>query len=41
MDVEVGTVKAHLFRAVNAVRKASEERITSVRICRASGEHGN
>ncbi len=41
MDLEVGTVKAHLFRAVNAVRKASVKENKRILIRQASREHGD
>lgn len=41
MDLEVGTVKTHLFRAVNAVRRASAEGNTRGRTSKASMEHSD
>jgi len=41
MDLEVGTVKAHLFRAIRTVRKTSIERYVPSRIARAFRENGD
>ena len=39
MSLEVGTVKTHLFRAIDAVRKACAAGNIQDRKCKASGEH--